>query len=96
MIRSTAIALVLIASAGVASAHDHGWLFDGDHQLKSKCHDFRGDDSGFLQKVAFDRPICAPEIDPGAAASSLTLLLGGLAVLRGRRSRPTPKHSEEA
>ena len=28
----------------------------------------------------------APEIDPASAASALTLLLGGLAVLRGRRA----------
>jgi hypothetical protein len=30
-------------------------------------------------------PVAAPEISPVSAASSLTLLLGGLAVLRGRR-----------
>jgi len=29
-------------------------------------------------------PVSAPEIDPSSAASALTLLLGGLAVLRGR------------
>jgi hypothetical protein len=29
----------------------------------------------------------APEIDPASAASALTLLLGGLAVLRGRRTQ---------
>jgi hypothetical protein len=31
----------------------------------------------------------APEIDPASAASGLTLLLGGLAVLRGRRRVPS-------
>jgi hypothetical protein len=31
----------------------------------------------------------APEINPASAASSLTLLLGGLAVLRGRRRVPS-------
>jgi len=30
-------------------------------------------------------PVSAPEINPASAASGLTLLLGGLAVLRGRR-----------
>jgi hypothetical protein len=30
-------------------------------------------------------PVPAPEIDPSAAASALTLLMGGLAVLRSRR-----------
>ena len=29
----------------------------------------------------------APEIDPASAASGLTLLLGGLAVLRGRSAK---------
>jgi len=33
-------------------------------------------------------PTMAPEIDPGSAASGLTLLLGGLLVLRGRRRHP--------
>ena len=33
-------------------------------------------------------PTMAPEIDPGSAASGLTLLLGGLLVLRGRRQHP--------
>lgn len=32
-------------------------------------------------------PTAAPEIDPAAAAAAFTLLAGGLAVLRGRRSR---------
>jgi hypothetical protein len=30
-------------------------------------------------------PLLAPEIDPASALSGLTLLLGGLAVVRGRR-----------
>jgi hypothetical protein len=30
-------------------------------------------------------PFRAPEIDPASAVSALTLLFGGLAVLRGRR-----------
>jgi LPXTG-motif cell wall-anchored protein len=29
----------------------------------------------------------APEIDPASAMAGLTMLLGGLAVLRGRRSK---------
>lgn len=32
-------------------------------------------------------PLSAPEIDPASALSGLTLLLGGLAVVRGRRAR---------
>ena len=33
--------------------------------------------------------IAAPEIDPTSAASGLTLLLGALAVVRGRTKRVT-------
>jgi hypothetical protein len=33
------------------------------------------------------KPMAAPEIDPAGAMSAFTLLAGGLAVLRGRRSR---------
>jgi len=32
-------------------------------------------------------PVAAPEIDPAAAIGALTLLAGGLAIVRGRRSR---------
>ena len=32
--------------------------------------------------------VAAPEIDPASAVSGLTLLLGGLAVFRGRRTPP--------
>lgn len=35
--------------------------------------------------------VSAPEIDPASAASDLTLLLGGLVVLRGRRKLVTSR-----
>jgi hypothetical protein len=38
-------------------------------------------------------PVSAPEIDPTSAASGLTLLLGGLLVLRGRRTTPSPNEN---
>lgn len=36
---------------------------------------------------AKDTTISAPEIDPASSLSGLTLLAGGLAVLRGRRKK---------
>jgi hypothetical protein len=36
--------------------------------------------------AAVDAFLTAPEIDPASAMSALTLLAGGLAVLRGRKS----------
>jgi hypothetical protein len=32
-------------------------------------------------------PVAAPEIDPASAVSALTLLMGGLAVVRGRKTK---------
>lgn len=34
-------------------------------------------------------PVAAPEVDPASALTGLTLALGGLAVLRGRRFKAT-------
>jgi hypothetical protein len=34
------------------------------------------------------RAAAAPELDPASALAALTLLSGGLAVLRGRRKKP--------
>ncbi len=48
-----------------------------------KCHkDMDRDDKD--KKV-----LCAPEVDPTAAFAGLALAIGGLAVLRGRRVKPT-------
>ena len=43
-------------------------------------------DSTFVDQLKVSSYKAAPEIDPASAASALTLLLGGLAVLRGRRA----------
>jgi hypothetical protein len=40
--------------------------------------------------VLVAQAVTAPEIDPASAVSGLTLLLGGLVVLRGRRAVETP------
>jgi hypothetical protein len=40
----------------------------------------------FVDHLQVSSFTAAPEIDPASAASALTLLLGGLAVLRGRRA----------
>jgi hypothetical protein len=70
-----AFAVLLLAGAGVAMAdQDHG---RGDR-----------DDVGFhwgSHKAV--TTIAAPEIDPASIVAGLTLLCGGLAVLRGRRSK---------
>jgi hypothetical protein len=40
----------------------------------------------FVDNLTVSSPTAAPEIDPASALSALTLLLGSLAVLRGRRA----------
>ena len=74
MIRKFSLALMLMTMAGVASAADNG---------------------GQCLQILWFGPICfgptspspvqAPEIDPASAMAGLTMLAGGLAVLRGRR-----------
>jgi LPXTG-motif cell wall-anchored protein len=76
VVKKIGLVLVLIAMAGVASA-DSG-------------------SSGCLQ-MAFLELFCkagpspgtnnVPEIDPASAMAGLTMLAGGLAVLRGRRKK---------
>jgi hypothetical protein len=44
---------------------------------------------GLCSKPSHPGPTAAPEIDPATTFSGLMLLAGGLAVLRGRRSRPS-------
>jgi hypothetical protein len=48
-------------------------------------------DAGSKSTAATDPPAAAPEIDPAGAMSAFTLLAGGLAVLRSRRSTRTRK-----
>jgi hypothetical protein len=79
VIRKISLALVLLTMAGVASAANQ-------NQGGQQC----------LQ-ILWLPPICfgptspsppsvkAPEIDPASAMAGLTMLAGGLAVLRGRR-----------
>jgi hypothetical protein len=48
--------------------------------------EFNGGDTTFVSSVTVKNAAIAPEVDPASAASALTLLLGGLVVLRGRRT----------
>jgi hypothetical protein len=67
---------MLMTMAGVASASNGG---------SQQCYQL----IWFLPPVCFPTsspsPVQAPEIDPASAMAGLTMLAGGLAVLRGRR-----------
>ena len=76
MVRSIGLALALMTMAGVASARD-----------SDKClHRHWFDSCPPSEKP---KSVKAPEIDPSSAMAGLTLMLGRLAVLRGRRSKIT-------
>jgi len=71
VVRKFSLAMLLLTMTGVASAGN-----------SAKCGDsfwFDSCDRGGRETVR------APEIDPASAMSGLTLLAGGLVVLRGRR-----------
>jgi hypothetical protein len=78
VVRKICLALVLMAMASVASARE-------DHLDKDKCFHFLW--WSFCPPTDRDNPhpVKAPEIDPASAMAGLTMLAGGLAVLRGRR-----------
>jgi LPXTG-motif cell wall-anchored protein len=72
MVRNIYLALALMAMAGVASArHSSSLEVDRDSDDIEDHH----------------QPLSAPEIDPSSAMAGLTLMMGGLAVLRGRRRK---------
>ena len=74
MFRKISLALVLMTMAGIASASDRG---------KDKCINFWF--FTYCPPSHNHSPVKAPEIDPASAMAALTMLAGGLAVLRGRR-----------
>jgi LPXTG-motif cell wall-anchored protein len=74
--RKISLALVLTTIAGMASASSGG---SGDKCVQILWFTFCS--------PASPAPIKAPEIDPASAMVGLTMLAGGLAVLRGRRKK---------
>jgi hypothetical protein len=83
MVRKIALAILLTTVAGIASAST-------SPGLTCTTYYFLGI---FPYEVCtWNNPppkpvVAAPEIDPGSAIAGLTLMIGGLAVLRGRRSK---------
>lgn len=73
------LVLATVAAGCVAAlpAYAHPTHFRNGHQNRNYTNDV----------VTNQTPAAAPEIDPGMAAGALTLLAGGLAVVRGRRRK---------
>jgi LPXTG-motif cell wall-anchored protein len=76
MVKKIGLVVALLAIAGVASA-DAG-SSDCLHIAFLELFCKAGPGHG---------PVSAPEIDPASAMAGLTMLAGGLAVLRGRRKK---------
>jgi hypothetical protein len=76
VVRKISLAVVLMAMAGVASAGGPG---------SSNCFHILWLD--FCAPNQHPDPVKAPELDPASAMAGLTMLAGGLAVLRGRRRK---------
>jgi hypothetical protein len=71
-IRALSLTILLLGATGVATADQddhHHWNHDRGHGWSDR----------------HSSPTQAPEIDPASLVAALTLLGGGLAVLRGRR-----------
>jgi hypothetical protein len=74
---------------GYGTQYNLGPLIPGDPSSSNVCAPQGSPDAGTcINQVTLNRQISAPEIDPRSAASGLTLLLGMLATVKGRR-RPT-------
>ena len=70
-----AAAILSLGTLGIAQANPVHFSHDGwanNHRQDGRDHDSSA-------------PVAAPEIDPASASTALTLLMGGLAVVRGRR-----------
>jgi hypothetical protein len=76
VVRKIGLAVVLMAMAGVASAGGPG---------SSNCFQILW--FNYCWSNPTPTPVQAPEIDPASAMAGLTMLAGGLAVLRGRRRK---------
>jgi len=83
MVKKLGLAILLATVAGVASAASPGVTCKTEYFL------------GFIpyQVCTIDpshqHPVAAPEIDAASAVAGLTFMVGGLAMLRGRRTKIT-------
>jgi hypothetical protein len=81
--RKIALTILLLASVNIASANGIFRRIDARICANPAA-------LSFVDRI--DQSFtCAPEIDPSSAMSGLALLAGGLAVLRGRRSKQSDK-----
>jgi hypothetical protein len=85
MIRKFALAVLLTTVAGVASATPPGVTCHTEYFLGFSWLPYEV----CTIDPSHKHPVAAPEIDAASAVAGLTFMLGGLAMLRGRRSKIT-------
>jgi hypothetical protein len=85
MIRKFALAVLLTTVAGVASATPPGVTCHTEYFLGLNWLPYEVCNIDPSHK----HPVAAPEIDAASAVAGLTFMVGGLAMLRGRRSKIT-------
>ncbi len=73
---SKLVAVVVLSLCAGTAAYANNWAASA-HVGQANLH----------ARMATSDMTAAPEIDPAGAMAGLTLLAGGLAVLRGRRSK---------
>ena len=81
MVRKLAFAVLMTSLTGIASA-------TASRDVSCTTHYFWGIIPYEVCTVDHQtKPVAAPEIDAASAVAGLTLMIGGLAVLRGRRNK---------
>jgi len=84
MVKKIALGMLLLGMTGISMAKDT--KKDADTSLLTQIDQFI---TYVFEELSSKPPssgvVTAPEIDPSSAIAGLTLLLGGLAVIRGRR-----------
>ena len=87
MIKALGLAILLVAVANVASAEHQS---DGSINtlVTDVCTDFPRIDAKIdSTALCKGKMVTAPEIDAASAMAGMTILLAGLAVVRGRRAK---------
>lgn len=90
MLKSLTVGLLTLGTAFAGTAFANSVVNGGNGRQDSyQCEKHRGcdqqDDRHVGAKI-LSRPTPTPEIDPAGALGALTLLAGGLAVMRGRQA----------
>ncbi|HTB65968.1 MAG TPA: hypothetical protein VK727_07040 [Steroidobacteraceae bacterium] len=83
---SKVLSVLVLSLAATSAAHAFETAPPWVQHAVANHEALKTDHDGSKSTAATDPPAAAPEIDPAGAMSAFTLLAGGLAVLRSRRS----------